>query len=155
MENRIKMFFLIILLLLVVGCSYNNDSKNNKTLESKVTIKSYYKEPESLKDKQTIILNGVSEGEFVELVVEGEILDFEHVKLEWDESQSSVKEKETLKSFDRLINQTIVIKTYIPEGIPSEKLKWKSSLGKAYEYIIRENGMGEAGNESGTVFYLE
>lgn len=155
MRNRKRMFFLIILLLLVVGCSYNNNSKNNKTLESKVTIKGYYKEPASLKDTDTIILNGVSEGEFVEIVVEGEITDFEHVKLEWDESQTSVKEKETLKSFDRLINQTIVIKTYIPEGIPLEKIKWKSSLGKTYEYTILEDGMGEASNEGGTVFYLE
>lgn len=154
MRNKRWMFILVIMLLLVVGCSYNNNSEN-KTLENVVTIKGYYEEPESLKDKQTIIINGVSEGEFVEIVIDGKITDFEHVKLEWDEKQSMLKEKEILKRFDKLTNQTLVIKTYIPEGIPSEKVKWKSLSGKTYEYTIKEYNLKDAGNENGTVFNLE
>lgn len=153
MKNKNLMFLLVIMLLLVVGCSNNNSA--NKTIENTVTIKGYYEEPESIKDKQTIIINGVSTGEFVEIVIEGEITDFEHVKLEWDEKQSILKEKETLKRFDKLTNQTLVIKTYMPEGIPSEKVKWKSLSGKTYEYTVKEYSMNDAGNENGTVFHLE
>jgi len=43
--------------------------------------------------------------------------------------------------FDRLQNQTIVIKTYMPEGIPFEKVKWQSKSGKEYELIIAENSL--------------
>jgi hypothetical protein len=153
MRNKNWMFLLVIMLILVVGCSNNNSA--NKALENIVTIKGYYEEPESLKDKQTIIINGVSAGEFVEIVIDGEITDYEHVKLEWDEKQSILIEKETLNRFDKLTNQTLVIKTYIPEGIPSEKVKWKSLSGKPYEYIVKEYNLNAAGNENGTVFYLE
>ena len=154
MRNKRRLFFLGILLLLVVGCSFNDNSKD-KIIENKVTIKGFYEEPESLKNKQTIVINGVSEGEFVEIVVEGEIIDFEHVKIEWDANQNSIKEKETLKRFDKLINQTLIIKTYMPEGIPSERVKWKSASGKAYEYTIQEDGMDYENNERGIVFYIE
>lgn len=153
MRNKNWILLLAALLLLLSGCSYNNS--NHKTLENKVTIKGYYEEPESLKDKHTIIINGVSEGEFVEVAVEGEIIDFEHIKLEWNESKTKLEEKETLKRFDKLINQKIVIKTYMPEGIPSEKVKWKSTSGKTYEYTIQENGAADKGNNAGTVFYIE
>lgn len=147
-------FLLISLLILLTGCSFINNFKA-KTSESKVTIKGYYEEPESLKDKQTIIINGVSEGEFVEIVVEGEIIDVEHVRVQWDEDKTSLIEKETLTRFDRLINQTLVIKTYMPEGIPTEKVKWKGSAGKTYEYVIQEDCMNGEGNKGGAVFYLE
>jgi hypothetical protein len=154
MRNKRRIFFLGILLLLVVGCSVNDNLKG-KIIENKVTIKGFYEEPESLKNKQTIVINGVSEGEFVEIVVEGEIIDFEHIKIEWDANQNSIKEKETLKRFDKLINQTLIIKTYMPEGIPSERVKWKSASGKAYEYTIQEDGMDYENNERGIVFYIE
>ncbi len=155
MKIKIRIFLLTMLLLLLTGCSINNNLEEHKTLENKVTIKGYYEEPNSLKDEQTIILNGVSEGEFVEIIIEGEITDFEHVKLEWDENQNNLKEKEILKRFDKLTNQTLVIKTYMPEGIPSEKVKWKSLTGQTYEYIIQEYSVDDADNEAGIVFDLE
>jgi ABC-type oligopeptide transport system substrate-binding subunit len=154
MRNKRRLFFLAILLLLVVGCSFNDNSKD-ETVENKVTIKGFYEEPESLKNRQTIVINGASEGEFVEIVVEGEIIDFEHVKMEWDANRNSLNEKEILKRFDRLVDQTVVIRTYMPEGIPSERLKWKSASGKAYEYTIQEDGVDYENNEGGVVFYLE
>lgn len=58
-------------------------------IKSKVVINTYYKEPISLKDKNTIILNGLMEGEFVEVVVDGEIKDFKHVELKWDDKQNN------------------------------------------------------------------
>ena len=39
---------------------------------------------------------------------------------------------------DKLTNQIIVIKTYVPDGIPCEKIKWQSISGKNYECIMAE-----------------
>jgi hypothetical protein len=155
MRSKKRLVLLGILLLFVVGCSLNKDSVVNKPLESKVTIKDYYEEPESLKDKQTIVLKGVSDGEFIEIVVTGSITDFEHIKLELDNNQSGLLEKVVINKLDKLTNQTIVIKTYTPEGIPSEKVKWKSSSGQIYEYIIQENGMDDKNHKDGTIIYLD
>jgi hypothetical protein len=63
-------------------------------------------------------------------------------------------EKDTLNKFDKLTNQIIVISTYIPEGIPSEKIRWKSVNGKAYEYIIQEYSLDDENNAEQT-FILE
>jgi hypothetical protein len=42
----------------------------------------------------------------------------------------------------------------MPEGIPSEKIKWKSIKGKVYEYIIQENNLGDESNKE-QIFNLE
>ncbi len=57
-----------------------------------------------------------------------------------------MKEKEVVKRFEKLKDQIVVIKTYQPEGIPSEKIKWKSRSGKAYEYVISEKSLGDIDN---------
>lgn len=133
------------MMFLIVGCA-NNESYHSDD-NCKVLIKGYYDKPESMDEKETIIIEGVSEGEFVEIVVHGEINYFEHVSLEWDENKNELVEKEIINRFDKLTNQTIVIKTYMPEGIPSEKIKWKSDTGKVYEFIIREYSLdGETEN---------
>jgi len=115
-----------------------DDIQNN--IKSKVVINTYYEEPDSLKDKNTIILNGLMEGEFIEFIVEGEIKDFKHVELVWDEKENALVEKSIINKFDKLTNQTIVIKTYLPDGIPSEKIVWKTLSGKTYEFVIAQNG---------------
>lgn len=112
------------------------DIKNG--INSKVTINGYCEEPISLKEQETIILYGFLDGEFIEFIVEGEIKDFEYVELNWDEEKSDLVEKRVINRFDKLINQRIVIKTYMPEGIPSEKIRWESVTGKIYEFIIAE-----------------
>jgi len=151
------------MVLLLFGCT-NNDASHydmktdisyqNQNDKTRVVIKGYYDEPDSIRDKKTVIFEGISEGEFVEILVQGEIKDFEYVSLEWDESRNDLVEKETLNRFDKVTNQVIVIKTYMPEGIPSEKVKWKSMNGKTYEYIIREYSLGDENNKE-DIFYLE
>ncbi len=111
--------------------------------EQFVGIRGYYEPPESLNHKNTIVLDGLLEGEFVEVVVNGEIKDFEHIKLEWDEKTSELVEKECINKFEIIKDKKIVIKTYMPEGIPCEKIKWKSSSGKSYEHIIMQYGLGD------------
>ncbi|HCT64950.1 MAG TPA: hypothetical protein DIC60_06795 [Lachnospiraceae bacterium] len=118
----------------------SKDDIQNK-IKSKVGINTYHEEPTSLKDKNTITLNGLMKGEFVEIVVEGEIKDFKYVELKWDDKQNTMIETRIINKFDKLINQTIVIKTYMPDGIPSEKIEWKTISGKSFEFIIAENDL--------------
>ena len=137
-------------LLLVVICAaatilviWQTKTKDIKapqdTKTSKVTIRGYYEEPESLHDKETVILQGVLAGEFLEVEVQGTIKDFEVVRLEWDDQKNELAEKEVIHRIEILNDQTLVIKTYMPEGIPSEKLKWESLSGKQYEFIVSED----------------
>jgi len=123
-----------------------SDKDNSKAV---VIIKTYYEKPVSLKNKDTILLKGVQQGEeYIEVTVIGEIFDFEQITLTWDESKSELKEKEVVKSFKSFKNQTLVIKTYQPEGIPTEKIKWKSTTGKTYEYLIAESSLDKTGNNT-------
>lgn len=145
-----KTLKIIMALLLVVICAaatilviWQTKTKDIKapqdTKTSKVTIRGYYEEPESLHDKETVILQGVLAGEFLEVEVQGTIKDFEVVRLEWDDQKNELAEKEVIHRIEILNDQTLVIKTYMPEGIPSEKLKWESLSGKQYEFIVSED----------------
>ena len=147
---------MIAVMLLGTGCSkyvvnqnIKNDNKptqeNINTSKGIVSITDYYSEPESMSDKNTLVLDGLSEGEFLEFIVEGEIQSFQHIKLEWDSNRNELVEKDVINSIEKLENQTMVIKTYMPEGIPSEKLKWKSVSGKNYEFIIQQDGKTATG----------
>lgn len=122
------------------------------TTQEEVIIKASDEKPLALKSKDTVLLDGLLEGEeYIEVIVKGEIFDFEQIALIWDESKNELKEKETVKSIKKLTNKTLVIKTYQPDGIPSEKLKWKSRAGKTYEYIIGEKNSDD-GESSSTKF---
>ena len=129
----------------IAASSYSFESKDDvqNNLKSKVVINTYHEEPTSLKDKNTLILNGLTKGEFVEIVVDGEIKNFKHVELKWDDKQNTLIETRVIDQFDKLTNQTVVIKTYIPEGIPSEKIKWDTKSGKLFEFIIAENDLNK------------
>ncbi|MGF7056790.1 hypothetical protein [Brassicibacter mesophilus] len=148
MKNlAIKLIVLLIVLISLVGCALDKNIHEDNTLQDEIIIKSSYEKPLSLKDENTIILNGLMEGdEYIEVTVNGEILDFEHVSVVWDENKNDLEEKETVKKIEKLKDQTLVIKTYQPEGIPSEKIKWKSRTGKSYEYIIQERSLGDTDN---------
>lgn len=108
---------------------------------SKVTVNGYYGKPNSLQDENIIMLEGLSSGEFVEFIVDGEIRDFEHIELSWNDEKCELVETQVINSFDKLIDQTILISTYMPEGIPREKIKWKDISGISHEFIITEHSL--------------
>ncbi|MCX7711463.1 MAG: hypothetical protein N2484_16605 [Clostridia bacterium] len=105
-----------------------------------VKIKGHLEAPKSMNDMGSLILKGTSTGEFIEIIVKGEIFDFRHCRVEWDNQKNDVVEKEVLNKLDLVKNQTIIIQTYMPEGIPMEKIKWKGASGKDYEFVIHQNG---------------
>lgn len=114
-----------------------------KVFKSKVIVKGYYSEPGSMRDENTIIIEGNPGSEYFEFTIKGRILDFSMVKLVWD-NKRGLEEKETVISFDELENTIVVLKTVLPEGIPSERIKWKDTSGKSYVLDIREFSLDEA-----------
>lgn len=129
----------LLIAICIASVSILISKKAKEAYVSKVTIRGYYEEPESIRSKETIVLKGVLEGEFIEVKVNGTIKDFMLVRLEWDGIKNDVVEKEVVHRIGILKDKTLVIKTYMPEGIPSERLKWKSLSGKQYEFTIAED----------------
>jgi len=122
-------------------------SSSNVSNIQEVIIKASYEKPLSLENKNTIILDGLLKGEeYIEVIVTGEIFNFEQIALEWDENKSELIEKKIVKSIEKIENQTLVIKTYQAEGIPTEKIKWKSKTGNTYEYVINEKSLDDTDN---------
>lgn len=148
---------LLLVLIITGGCSSNSQpskeasSDTPQTTATKdqevkcqgsyvfenVVINTYYQEPASLKDKNTVVLEGLAHGEFIEVIVEGEINDFKHVELKWDEQKNVLTEVGVLSKFDTITGKTVVIKTYMPDGIPAERIEWKTTFGKSYEFVIQ------------------
>lgn len=145
MKKKLLLFLVAGVVFMSAAC-VDSEQQNEKRDEvpGEVTVNVYDKKPDSLNDKHTILLSGVMEGdEYIEAVVTGEVFDFEHVALIWDEDKNDVVEQEVIKKYDKLRDQIIVIKTYQPEGIPSEKIKWKNAKGEISEYIIAQKNLKE------------
>lgn len=136
-EKTIIISLILIISLVTVGCN-NNNSNLSKEDNIKVTIEGHYMEPISLSDNETIVLEGLQIGEFVEFIVYGEIKNFKHMKIAYNSDGDSFSEVKELNSYDVLSDQTIVIKTYMPEGIPSELIKWESMDGEIFEFYISD-----------------
>jgi len=163
-----KIFRILLVLIIVIsfsGCtgtpakdnsankSATEGSANNE-LKKEVLINIYYEKPSSLEDENTILLQGLLEGEeYIEVIVVGEIFAFQQIELFWNEKINELVEKEVFNEIEKIANQTVVIKTYQSEGLPGEKIKWKNKEGKVFEYVIQEDGRGE--NTEGTRFDLE
>ncbi len=163
MKIIFKNTLLLAIMLLMGSCTAVDSNQHNRSndneiqegkVKSTVIIKGYYDKPSSIEDKDTIVLEGLSEGEFIEIIVKGKIEKFQHIRLEWNDYKNDLVEKETINKLDQIKNQTIVIKTYMPEGMPSEKIKWSSLSGKEYEFIVVENSLGDK-NENVWEFELE
>ncbi|WP_143569840.1 hypothetical protein [Tenacibaculum agarivorans] len=146
--NLKKIIFSFIVMLFIVNTTYSQNNTPNIEVEKKhlsqleegkIIIKQYYKKPISFYNKNTIVLNGTSKGEFIEIEIQGTIKDFQYIKIEMD-STGDLHESKTLSAFKQLSDQRIIINTSIPEGIPAEKIKWKSLSNQQYEFIIAENG---------------
>ena len=138
MKMKLILLFTTIVFL-GVKFTYSQEDATTKVDENKVIIKHYYEKPASFQDKNTTMLKGVSEGEYIEIRILGSIKDFEHITLEMNNS-GDIQDGETLHTFKQLTDQTLIINSSIPEGIPMEKIKWKSLSNKEYQYVINENG---------------
>lgn len=157
MKVSYRIIFILIFVLIFAGCGGPGTAKPEvippdkdikENIKEEVIIKAYYEEPLSLKNKDTIVIEGLFNGEeYIEVIVSGEIFDFEQIALGWDEKTNELVEKEIINSIEKIANNTLVLRTILPEGIPSEKLKFKSRSGEIYEYIVQEDGQDGAPNK--------
>lgn len=111
---------------------FHNDSLHQ------VIIKVYYKKPVTKIDDKTVFFKGVSSGEYLEIIIKGEITNFKVSEIKFNNNLTFDIIK-NIKEFPSLKNQTIFIETYLPEGIPSEKLTWIDINGKIQTWLIGQN----------------
>ncbi|MDG5816193.1 hypothetical protein QA601_13950 [Chitinispirillales bacterium ANBcel5] len=132
----------VIFICICLSVAFNLFAGNciDKETSTTVTIKGLYKAPESVHNGNTTILKGAMDGEYVEVNVQGVIKDFVLINLKWDDCSQELIETDIVHRIDTVRNETVVIKTFMPEGIPSEKIKWKNTSGKEHEFIIHEDG---------------
>ena len=129
----VKKILLTSLLILLTTNIYCDDIK------STVKITGYYKQPKSFYSSDTIILQSSDTGEYVEIIVDGTIIDFEVISFD-DRSQKM--------KLNKVQNNTIILITNQPEGIPQEIIKWKDLSGKYFEYLIQDYNTGIVKSQS-------
>jgi len=105
--------------------------------DNHIYIRPHYSEPDALNDPNAIIWNSTASGEYIEVIIKGNVNDFEIVSLGFDEN-SDLVENDILFSLPKVNNKTVIISTYQPEGIPFEMIRWKNTNGKVYKYLIQE-----------------
>lgn len=95
---------------------------------------------------EEIRINGLGDGEYFRAEVIGSIYDFQLVEIAWDDETSKLKEVRTIHELDEVRNQVILIETYLPCGMVSEKIKWRDSEGNMQELILANDGYGFDGS---------
>lgn len=95
---------------------------------------------------EEIQINGLGNGEYFKAEVIGSIYDFQLIKLEWDDTANKFVEVKVLHELDEVRNQTVYIETYLPCGMPSEKIKWRDSNGNIHEILLANDGYGFNGS---------
>lgn len=146
MKHCIKIALFLYLSLFLVSCGANGKNTEEIPAAQKkpsVTINAYYDEPASYSDENSIIWGDVLKNEYVEVIIQGKVIDFEYLHVDYDDKTKEFVENGLKGKYSTLENKTVVIRTDLPEGIPSEKLKWKNEQGKEFEYIIRDYGLAE------------
>ncbi|QNU67902.1 hypothetical protein EHE19_005490 [Ruminiclostridium herbifermentans] len=159
MKHCILVVTLLYLSLFLVSCSTANEagsepSKSGASMSSQtatqkkstVTINCYYEEPAGFSDKNAIKIERELKNDFVEVIIQGKVKEFEYIEVEFDADKNEFLEKGLKAKYSSLDNKTVYIQTNLPEGIPSEMIRWKSEKGKEYEYIIRDYGLVDKEN---------
>ena len=114
------------------------ESKTINGQESKVTVYHYYQKPQSLINETATFYKGFSEGEYLEFVFLGKFSKLDHIQLEFEDDYTEI---EILKNFENLENTTIVVETYLTEGIAFKKFKWTYLNGEEGSLLAAETDM--------------
>ncbi|WP_432662812.1 hypothetical protein R9X47_19765 [Wukongibacter baidiensis] len=99
-----------------------------------------------VEEYEEIRIKGQGSGEYFRTEVIGSIYDFQLIKLEWNDEANKFLEVKVMHELDEVRNQTIYIETFLPCGMPSEKIKWKDSKGDRHEVILANDGYGFDGS---------
>lgn len=138
----ISAFILSLCLLLTIPTFAKKEASNATSNYPHTIVKltPSYKTPSSLKNKNTLQIQGLGYGEYLEFKVIGTIQNIRLVQLVYNEANDSFDEFLTTATIDTVSNQSLIISTYFPCGMPQEKLIWQSLSGQEDSFIIAENG---------------
>ena len=82
------------------------------------------------------------EGSIIKLKVFGSLYDFKIVKLEWNEKNKDFDEVKSICELEEVKNKDIIFSSMLPEGMPSEAIKWKDKDGNEQIYYLSYDGYG-------------
>lgn len=105
-----------------------------------------YNSDSIVENYEEVWIKGLGDGEYFKVEVIGSIYDFQLIKLEWNDESKKFKEVKVIHELDEVRNQTVYIETYLPCGMPSEKIKWKDSEGHIHEIYLGYDGYGFDGS---------
>jgi len=100
---------------------------------------------ELVEEYEEVDIKGLREGEILEVEVIGSIYDFQLVELAWDDETNDFYEVQIISELKEVRNTAVYIESYLPCGMPSEKIKWKDLDGEEYEVYLSNDGYGFAG----------
>nr|WP_302595508.1 hypothetical protein [uncultured Cellulosilyticum sp.] len=133
-------FILPLSLFLTLPISAKKEDNPSNYPQTMVKLTPCYKTPTSLKSKNTLRLQGLGYGEYIELKVIGTIQNIRLVQLVYNEDTDALEEFATTATVDKLSNNCLVIFTYFPCGMAQEKLIWESLSGQEDSFLIAEDG---------------
>ncbi|MFZ5967834.1 MAG: hypothetical protein ACOYVK_11760 [Bacillota bacterium] len=91
-------------------------------------------------------LNGLGSGETLEIQVIGSIYNFQLLEVKYDKERNAFVESRVLYNLEEVRNQSVIIETYLPEGMPVEKIKWTDEKGDIHEDLLSFDGYGFDGS---------
>ena len=77
--------------------------------------------------------------------VVGKIFNFKFLNVTWDEQAGHFIDQDIIESFDEIQDSNIHILTYLPEGMPAQKIQWENETGEITEWYVADNGLGIRG----------
>lgn len=98
--------------------------------------------PYELNNPVIIDFKTVDNSESIYIDVIGEISDFTISVLEFDNETFDTRVGDQLYYLESVKDNTLVIKTTLPEGMPYEVITWKNNEGKLFRYNIQQSGIG-------------
>lgn len=104
----------------------------NEDQKTRVYVEEYGSMPPSRNAPNTLFFKGIGEGEYLELKVEGKITNLRSVRVEFSENEVgefNFLDKEVIIHADKVENQTVIIETVFPCGIPSANVRWDDEEG--------------------------
>ncbi len=84
-------------------------------------------------------------GEEVRVNIIGRLPSFKIIGQEWNDNKQELVETSVVTDLGEVRNETLVVDTYLAEGIPSGKLVWVNEAGDTFEYLLSQDGFGFSG----------
>jgi hypothetical protein len=126
-------------ILLLSDIHYIEEAADEALGSTRVAIMAFSEDPGAW-GYNTIDLQGPSGEDYIVVVVEGEIYNFQLVELTYNADTGMMEEVSIIHQIDYVTDQSVVINTAWACGMPQEKIKWQSVSGNVYEWVIQTYG---------------